>query len=612
MNQCLGCKGCQMACKDKNGLEPGIYFRRVETVPVTSEGKQQWVNYSGSCNHCVKPACTAVCPTGAMKKAEDGTVVHDRGKCIGCGSCVANCPYGVPFLHPRLGYVQKCDACFDLRALGKQPACVAACPTRALKFGDLEELRSTCEAKTVRQISILPDSRLTDPSLLISPKSGLGMTQGDTAAGSAEEMAEGTVRILLKDTDETFAVLGCGIAGVRAAAAIRERNRTARIIMIGDERILPYSRTMLSKAAFHGFDIRKYLIEPVEWYEENRIDLRLGARVTAIHTDEKSIELEDHMLIHYDKCIYALGGNCFVPPITGVDKKNIYVVRRQTDMEQMRRTLLAARDAVIIGGGVIGLEIAWELKKSGIRVTVLELAGTLMERLLDADTAAGLEQAVSLAGIRVITGAQIEEITGSLWADGVKLKDGTCYQADLVILSAGIRANGSIAAMAGIKVNRAIVVNSRMETSVSGIYACGDCAEYEGVNTGTWTQSNRQGYVVGANAAGEHVEYKQNPAPVIVHVAGTSLFSIGDMGKDSRQAYTCYRRSVTRKENLFQVNGDLTVRETMETYFAIDGLLVGAALLGNLEKMELVQKAVKEHWSISELGLKETEMVRSE
>ncbi|MDD2301893.1 MAG: 4Fe-4S dicluster domain-containing protein [Bacillota bacterium] len=178
MNTCLGCGACQVACKDKNGLQPGEFFRRVDTVVLMDHGVPTYHHYSGACNHCENPICVDTCTTGAMHKAPDGTVVHDDGICIGCGTCLWNCPYGSISFSKVNGMGQKCDACADLRAEGKEPACVTACPTHSLQFGDLDELQREF-GTTLNAISILPDADLTKPSLTIKlPKS---TTQGGNA-----------------------------------------------------------------------------------------------------------------------------------------------------------------------------------------------------------------------------------------------------------------------------------------------------------------------------------------------------------------------------------------------------------------------------------------------
>lgn len=173
--RCIGCNACQMACKDKNNLESGLFFRRVETIEYTENGKDKCVHYSGACNHCEEAACVKSCPTGAMHYMEDGTVGHDSGKCVGCGTCTWACPYRAPKLSCRLGIARKCNSCMDLRRLGRNPACVDACLTHCLEFKDLELAESGENGKggrleLVSELPFLPDASLTKPSLKIRRK----------------------------------------------------------------------------------------------------------------------------------------------------------------------------------------------------------------------------------------------------------------------------------------------------------------------------------------------------------------------------------------------------------------------------------------------------------
>lgn len=167
---CIGCKTCQIACKDKNDLEVGILFRHVTDYEIGVYPSVASYHYAATCNHCEKPACVAGCPNGAMYiDDEDGTVQHDNEKCIDCQYCVEACPYGVPQYIESLKSVRKCDACKQLRENGEQPACVAACPMRALEFGAVEELMAA-HPDAVKDIVILPDSSETNPCTLIEPK----------------------------------------------------------------------------------------------------------------------------------------------------------------------------------------------------------------------------------------------------------------------------------------------------------------------------------------------------------------------------------------------------------------------------------------------------------
>ncbi len=171
---CTGCKACQIACKDKNGLGKGILWRRVYEVAGGGWEKSgdSWIStvfaYSVSmaCNHCEKPICAEICPTLAITKGENGVVMLDPGKCIGCQYCRWSCPYGAPQYDHEKGAMTKCTFCSDLVEVGQQPACVAACPMRALDFGE----RSDIERRYGSQgpIHPLPAHELTEPAIRIA------------------------------------------------------------------------------------------------------------------------------------------------------------------------------------------------------------------------------------------------------------------------------------------------------------------------------------------------------------------------------------------------------------------------------------------------------------
>lgn len=173
---CIGCKACQIACKDKNHLPMGVLWRRV-----VNYGGGSWVQsgdimipqnvfgyfLSISCNHCEDAPCLHNCPTGAISKNEDGIVLIDEDVCIGCRYCSWVCPYGAPQFNEDDGVMTKCNFCYDLQAEGKNPACVDACPLRAIEFGEIEELRA--KHGDVVEIEPLPKREITSPALVIHP-----------------------------------------------------------------------------------------------------------------------------------------------------------------------------------------------------------------------------------------------------------------------------------------------------------------------------------------------------------------------------------------------------------------------------------------------------------
>ncbi|HML89641.1 MAG TPA: dimethylsulfoxide reductase subunit B [Methylomusa anaerophila] len=168
MTVCTGCKTCQIACKDKNNLEVGVLFRKVDYFEGGKYPDPWAYPLAISCNHCAKPKCVPSCPVGALaKRPQDGIVTQNRKKCIGCGACIRSCPYKAPQYIAKEGKAGKCDLCADLIDKGENPACVDACLMRTLQYGDIKDLKKKYGGTA--DVKGLPDSSLTSPSLAIKP-----------------------------------------------------------------------------------------------------------------------------------------------------------------------------------------------------------------------------------------------------------------------------------------------------------------------------------------------------------------------------------------------------------------------------------------------------------
>jgi anaerobic dimethyl sulfoxide reductase subunit B (iron-sulfur subunit) len=190
---CSGCKACQIACKDKHNLEVGRLWRRVYEVAggEWQRAGEAWLpqvfayNLSIACNHCEKPICAEVCPTRAITKRADGIVLIDEMRCIGCKYCSWACPYGAPQYHATKGQMTKCTFCADYLDAGLPPACVAACPMRALDYGERAELEEHAEryapGVTCQVVFPLPEAELTEPALLITPHKDALRAKDETA-----------------------------------------------------------------------------------------------------------------------------------------------------------------------------------------------------------------------------------------------------------------------------------------------------------------------------------------------------------------------------------------------------------------------------------------------
>jgi len=192
---CTGCKACQIACKEKNNLPVGVLWRRVVEVSGGEWAKrgEAWIEHSFTyflsvaCMHCRQPICVGVCPTKALYQREDGIVLIDAERCMGCNYCEWACPYGALQFNKTTGVMTKCDLCYDYLEQGKQPACVSACQMRVLEFGEIDELSS--RPGTMHEVFPLPDSTLTEPSAVLTPHKDTRRTFNEpTRIGNREEI----------------------------------------------------------------------------------------------------------------------------------------------------------------------------------------------------------------------------------------------------------------------------------------------------------------------------------------------------------------------------------------------------------------------------------------
>jgi flavorubredoxin/NADPH-dependent 2,4-dienoyl-CoA reductase/sulfur reductase-like enzyme len=449
-------------------------------------------------------------------------------------------------------------------------------------FGCILQNKENTRKKSAKRtlVKCLVCGEIFDSSLEICPVCGVGK-ENFVPVESEESNYQ-------NDTNEIYLILGNGAAGISAATAIRERNKTCSIVMISNENVLAYNRPMLTKSMIAKFNSKQIAIHDEVWYKENNIINVLDKEVIKIHPKEKEVLFKDGDKLKYDKCIYALGAESFIPPIPGSDKKEVIAIRRISDTDKITELLPRVKNVVVIGGGVLGLEAAWELSKAKCKVTVLEVENRLMGRQLDYEGGKFLEEIVKGTGIDIILGANIEKIEGKDSVTGVRISSGESIKtelvikADLVVISCGISSNSKIAKEAGINVNRAIVVNEKMETNIPDIYACGDCAEYNGINYGIWPQALEMGKVAGANATGDSLTYENVEAALTYNGANTSLYAIGDNGKNPNIKY---------KTVEFKDYG----KKTYSKYYFANNRLCGAVLIGDTSDIVKVTQAVKEN-----------------
>ena len=423
-------------------------------------------------------------------------------------------------------------------------------------------------------VKCLVCGEIFDASLEICPVCGVG--KENFVPVDAEETG------YRNDTQEYYVILGNGAAGFNAAKAIRERDKTGSIVMISDEPYPSYNRPMLTKSIVAGLSAEQIAMEDAAWYEENRVYQMLGRRAVSVDSREKEVLLDSGEKIRYTRLIYALGSECFIPPIEGSSLPEVVAVRRLSDVEKLERLMENATRAVVIGGGVLGLEAAWELKKAGLAVTVLEAAPVLMGRQLDSSSAEILKEIGAKHGVGIRTGVSVEAVEGEDHVSGVRIAGGETIPADIVVVSAGVRAKTDLAEQMGLAVGRAVKTDEHMATDMPDVYACGDCAEYEGVNYAIWPEAAEQGRIAGANAAGETLTYEPVEAALTFHGMDTALFAAGDNGKNPNLLY---------KTVEFRDMGKGQYRK----YFFLNDRLSGVILIGDLSEMARMTEALKKH-----------------
>ena len=331
---------------------------------------------------------------------------------------------------------------------------------------------------------------------------------------------------------------------------------------------------MLTKGIVRDFGYNGLVMEGPEWYEKNDINFVPETVVLGVDTVAKKVSLRfndgSEGQLKYDKLIYALGAYCFVPPIKGADLDHVVSVRSISDTDRVKQIIAdrGASKAVCIGGGVMGLEGAWGLKEGGLDVTVLETAPGLLPRQLDDTASEMLQQLCIEAGVDVVTGVKIAEIT----ENAVVLDDGTEYEAQLVIMSTGMRPYTKVAEDSGIAVDKWVTADSQMRTSAPDVFTAGDCCSVNGQPQAFWAQAVETGRIAGANAAGDDVEYKPIGSSLVMEVCGTSVFALGSNGKDPGKKF--------RSE---QIKDD--VKNTYSKYYYDHGKLVGVILVGDISGM---------------------------
>lgn len=329
---------------------------------------------------------------------------------------------------------------------------------------------------------------------------------------------------------EKLVVVGNGMAGVACVEQILRHAPKFQITIFGDEMHVNYNRILLSSVLAGEKSVDDIVLNSSEWYEKNDIDLRLGVRIVDVNATAKTVTGDDGSVTPFDKLLLATGSMPLIPSIEDVMKDGVFVFRNLDDTRQLLERAGKGVKAVVIGGGLLGLEAARGLQVQGCDVTVVHLMETLMERQLDPTGGSYLSTKMNQMGITVLLGLSTTKVLGNGHVTGVEFKGGGHILADLVVIAAGIRPNVTLGEKAGLEIKRGIVVNDYMETSNPDIFAVGECVQHRGVCYGLVAPLLEQGKVLAATITGNKgPTYEGTVLGTKLKIMGVDVFSAGEI-----------------------------------------------------------------------------------
>lgn len=389
-------------------------------------------------------------------------------------------------------------------------------------------------------------------------------------------------------------LVGNGMAGVRCIEEILKLDPSGfEITIFGSEPHLNYNRILLSSILQGDTSFGDITLHDHDWYERHHINLFTGETVIEIDKHLQAVKSDRNTIVPYDQLIIATGSVPFSLPIQGADKQGVVTFRTIEDCQRMVEISKKNKNAVVIGGGVLGLEAAKGLLNLGMTVYVVHIGSYLMERQLDETAARMLQKELEGQGIKFLLEKETKEIVGSTVVKGVHFNDGTEVEADLVVMASGVRPNVQLAKNTGIETNRAILVNDYMETSVPNIYAVGECIEHRGMNYGLVKPLYEQGKALAKRICGiDGPGYEGSVLSTQLKISGIDLFSVGVIHeKDSSTQSIKIYDEVERvyKKVVFQdhkIIGAVLYGETKEGTMLLDMILKQQDVL-DVEKVSL-------------------------
>jgi nitrite reductase (NADH) large subunit len=373
-------------------------------------------------------------------------------------------------------------------------------------------------------------------------------------------------------------IVGSGLAGTMAAKTLRELDPDVEIEILGEETYAYYPRPNLIDFLAGRLAFDRLFAFPPDWNDRQRIQVQPGEKVVRILPAERRLETAAGSSVAYDVLLLANGSRPILPPVKGLDRKGVFVVRTLDDALAIREWIQKHPRAAVVGGGLLGLEIARALKTSGADVRVVEVLDQLMPRQLDAAAAGVLKDQIEKMGIEVRLGTVVQEIRGETGASGLSFQGGDSWDAETVIIAAGVRPDAAPAAAAGLAVNRGIVADDLLRSSAPRIFVAGDAAEHRGATYGMIPATFEQSRAAAYNMLGIENPYSGTPVSSTLNVSSLSVVSLG-LANPCEPGYEILARRIP-EEGVYK---KIVLK---------DGLLVGAIWMGTKKGLAEIGRLV--------------------
>lgn len=422
------------------------------------------------------------------------------------------------------------------------------------------------ELATLRRLGLEGRARMA--CVCKATRGGVTIDLGINPRDLPEPPPPANQRDLAQETGvQKVVIIGNGTAGIAVADEVRRHSATCKIDVLARESYQFYNRMAIGRLLYGRTGLEDLYLMPPDWYQKKSVDVWLNTHATAIDRERKQVKLGTGEYLPYDKLVLATGSSPIVPPAEGTQLPGCFVLREASDAQTIRswRQNHGCERAVVLGGGVLGIEAADALRRLNLKTTIIQRADRLMNKELDAKGSSILRKYLEGLGINVVTGAFVTKVVGNVRVEKLELSNGDVLDAEIYMTCAGVKANSEIAVAAGLEVKQGVVVDPAMRTSDHDILAAGDVAELSGAVSGLWAVATAQATVAAATLFGIEASYCPPSTLVNLKIEGIDVKGFGNL------------EGGEGIEEIFDPNEPANEHRRL---FIADGRIIGAVFVG--------------------------------